>query len=586
MTKNQGNSAFDRKYKYILSLLQFLAPSAEAYVVTLTRLYGFQRRRTAEVMDRPIRLSSRNSSAATFDNNDDDDTTNNSSSEDDEALFDKEDKAYEKFLKNLDPTKFKEQDHYKVLGLSKLRYLATIKQVKLAYKKKVLNHHPDKRRQKGVDVLISPYCRENTVCLSPLKLLAYEFLSNIQKRRSYDSVDPTFDENIPSGTLTYKENFFKLYVPAFERNERWSNIQPCPKLGDPNSTEEEVNKFYNFWYNFDSWREFSYLDEEDKEKGENRLERRWIDKQNKASRDKRRKDELKRLRTLVDSAYKNDPRVQKFKEDEKRRKEDERLAREEERRFKQEAIEREKREAVEREEKEKARVEEEAKQKQLNEKREKEQTKKAIQRERKVLKELCQNNNYFCEKNDDSSLLTRTGHLDQFCQLFSSEQLKSLNDRLKSEIDQHHNTTNHLSSSTNQNCSKVFDEFVGVLNDMLETERRKHSSAAAVSQNKNSANSAVAAIWTTEENQLLIKAMTIFPVGTKSRWDVIAAFINEHSKIDDVDNANKKTGKDVVVKVKDVQKLDEKSKESVSKGIPLLQTKSSAQVETAPSIRT
>jgi len=51
-------------------------------------------------------------------------------------------------------------------------------------------------------------------------IVAYEVLSNPQKRRAFDSVDPLFDETIPTGTLTYKENFFKLYSPAFERNER------------------------------------------------------------------------------------------------------------------------------------------------------------------------------------------------------------------------------------------------------------------------------------------------------------------------------------------------------------------------------
>lgn len=33
-----------------------------------------------------------------------------------------------------------------------------------------------------------------------------------------------------------------------------------------NSSFEDVDIFYSFWYNFDSWREFSYLDEEEKEK--------------------------------------------------------------------------------------------------------------------------------------------------------------------------------------------------------------------------------------------------------------------------------------------------------------------------------
>ena len=35
-----------------------------------------------------------------------------------------------------------------------------------------------------------------------------------------------------------------------------------------NSSFEDIDEFCSFWYNFDSLREFSYLDEEEKEKAE------------------------------------------------------------------------------------------------------------------------------------------------------------------------------------------------------------------------------------------------------------------------------------------------------------------------------
>lgn len=40
----------------------------------------------------------------------------------------------EKYLKNLDPRKWKEQDHYRILGLKHRRYLATEDEIKKACK--------------------------------------------------------------------------------------------------------------------------------------------------------------------------------------------------------------------------------------------------------------------------------------------------------------------------------------------------------------------------------------------------------------------------------------------------------------------
>ena len=63
-------------------------------------------------------------------------------------------------------------------------------------------------------------------------------------------------------------DFFEIYSEVFERNARWSTDPNVPFLGDEYSTIEEVDHFYHFWYNFNSWREYSYLDEENKEKAE------------------------------------------------------------------------------------------------------------------------------------------------------------------------------------------------------------------------------------------------------------------------------------------------------------------------------
>uniref|UniRef100_A0A4W4HDD9 J domain-containing protein n=1 Tax=Electrophorus electricus TaxID=8005 RepID=A0A4W4HDD9_ELEEL len=195
-------------------------------------------------------------------------------------------------LKTLDPKDWKNQDHYAVLGLAHMRYKATQKQIKAAHKAMVLKHHPDKRKAAGEQIVKGD--NDYFTCITK----AIEILSDPIKRRAFDSVDPTFDNMVPS-KAEGKDNFFEVFAPAFERNARWSIKKHVSHLGSLESSFEEVDNFYSFWYNFDSWREFSYLDEEEKEKAECRDERRWIEKQNRASRAQRKKEEMNRIRTLV-----------------------------------------------------------------------------------------------------------------------------------------------------------------------------------------------------------------------------------------------------------------------------------------------
>lgn len=66
----------------------------------------------------------------------------------------------------------------------------------------------------------------------------------------------------------------QVFGPAFKRNSRWSLTQPVPDVGDEETPYHVVDKFYDFWFAFKSWREFPHDDEEDIEQAESREEKR------------------------------------------------------------------------------------------------------------------------------------------------------------------------------------------------------------------------------------------------------------------------------------------------------------------------
>jgi DnaJ family protein C protein 2 len=154
----------------------------------------------------------------------------------------------------------------------------------------VLKHHPDKKAGNAPSVSNSLYLagvNQNTNDDAFFKCIqkAHEVLTNAEKRRQFDSVDPDFlefEEGIPNasdfkvsvhqelfvavysfGFVKSKNlDFFKALRPVFDAYARFSKVQPVPGLGHSNATKQEVEGFYDFWYNFDSWRSFEWYDKE------------------------------------------------------------------------------------------------------------------------------------------------------------------------------------------------------------------------------------------------------------------------------------------------------------------------------------
>ena len=203
-----------------------------------------------------------------------------------------------------DPKEWKSLDHYAVLGLSSRRYKATDYEIKIAHRKKVLKHHPDKKV--GATGLSDDAFFK---CVAK----SFEILSNPEKRRQFDSVDEGVDDDdVPTGKES-PDRFYELWGPVFEREARFSKRTPVPSLGTKDSTKDEVDDFYNFFYDFDSWRSFEYLDKEVNDGSDNRDEKRYTEKKNRNERARRKKEDNARLRNLVDKALSLDPRIKAFR---------------------------------------------------------------------------------------------------------------------------------------------------------------------------------------------------------------------------------------------------------------------------------
>ncbi|CAN0244333.1 unnamed protein product, partial [Pylaiella littoralis] len=203
---------------------------------------------------------------------------------------------------DLTPELVPELTHYEILGFEKYGNGVGDEMLKKAYRKAVLKYHPDKTGVQDGE--------EDEVFMAVQK--AFDTLTDIPKRRAYDS-SLEFDDNIPDEldgkNSSGPDSFYKVYEPVFERNKRFAVILPAPSLGDDDTPIDEVNNFYEYWVNFESWRDFSLEGEHDVEDAHDRYEKRWMIKENdRKSKDLKRK-EVKRLALLVDRARAVDPRI-------------------------------------------------------------------------------------------------------------------------------------------------------------------------------------------------------------------------------------------------------------------------------------
>ncbi|CAJ2642916.1 unnamed protein product [Trifolium pratense] len=411
-----------------------------------------------------------------------------------------------------------QQDHYALLGLSHLRYLATEDQIRKSYRDAALRFHPDKQAA----LLLA----EETEAAKEAKKVeiethflaiqeAYEVLVDPTKRRIYDSTDE-FDDEIPTDCAP--QDFFKVFGPAFMRNGRWSVTQPIPSLGDDKTSIKEVDSFYDFWYSFKSWREFPQEDECDLDQAENREHKRWMERQNAKLSEKARKEEYVRIRTLVENAYKRDPRILRRKEEIKAEKK-----RKKESKFMAKKLEEEEAARIaEEEKKRKAEEDKKAAEAALQQKKVREKEKKLLRKERTRLRTLSgpiSSQHIFDISEDD---------VEELCMSFDIDQLRGLCEKMEGKelLEQAEALRDAVSGKKH-----VVDEKSNQQNGTVKA-NGSSSSLAGYAEKKEKP-------WTKEEIELLRKGVQKFPKGTSRRWEVVSEYIGTGRSVEEILKATK-----------------------------------------------
>ena len=315
------------------------------------------------------------------------------------------------------------QDHYAVLGLSKHRFKATPDQIKRANRKKVLKHHPDKRAATGSSDDDSFF-----KCIQK----ATEILLDPVRRRQFDSVDESAEVDPPSKKETKSGNFYKLWGPVFDAEARFSKQENVPRLGGEGSEQKDVEYFYNFWYDFDSWRSFEYLDEDVPDDSADRDQKRHIERKNFNQRKKKKAEDTARRRNLVDTALSLDPRIGKFRKEaaaKKNAKKNEREA-EEKKRKEEETKRKEEEEKLKKEKEEAEKVE------RADAKKAKEAAKNAVKKNKRVVRGAVKDANYFVEGEPSSSSIDAVlNDVDVLLGKLEPDELQTLTNKLSGQKD-------------------------------------------------------------------------------------------------------------------------------------------------------
>ena len=397
------------------------------------------------------------------------------------------------------------KDLYALLGLQHERWMASEHDIRKAYRKAALEHHPDKKRAASQGDLKKLH--ENEERFKAIQD-AYETLSEPSKRREFDSLDP-FDDSLPDAAACGEspEEFIRQFSAAFARNSKWSVKQPVMPFPESlDAADDVVDGFYSFWFSFKSWREFPHPDEEDVEQAESRYERRWIEKHNAKLREEGRKAEVRRMNEFVDLAHRLDPRMRARRERERE---------ERERAKAEKALEKKKREEAEEERRlEEERQRQEAEEREKQAKKQRQFDKKALQKERAKLRKQVAENPEYLKRVDGEPADTKITdeQVERVCGFLNLEELAALNATLTPA-----SLAAAVTAAERKEQGELEKKAAAVQNAAMSTKKEE----------KEALQSRLARLetWSEEEVRLLNKAIDKFPPGTSRRWETVQLYL-------------------------------------------------------------
>lgn len=228
--------------------------------------------------------------------------------------------------------------YYEQIGVDRK---ATEDEIKKQFKKKAMQLHPDKNHDDPDATKKFQDLNEAYQCLIDANERAWYDAHRTQilsgKNFGEDAEEESFQFNIWQyfSTSCYKGfgdnegGFYKVFtevfdliigeeeearLDSFEKEENLPSYKTAPRFGSSSTPLEDVAKFYEYWDNFITSKNFAWADEHKTSKDYERRMNRMIDQDNKKARLKEKKKYLETIQNLVVFVQKRDPRVVAMKE--------------------------------------------------------------------------------------------------------------------------------------------------------------------------------------------------------------------------------------------------------------------------------